>query len=163
MSRSLLVNVVLTTLATGPAVAAPPPGYSAGPNPIFGSPGAFAPSQYSYPAPGTYGSTTFAPNAMPSLSGAVPYNVPLTDDWPAVASARVTVKLPADAKLWVDGRPTKQTGAVRQFVTPPVLRAGLTYQYTFRAEWPEDGRTVVRERPVQVRATGSSEVDFTKP
>jgi len=163
MSRSWLAITALTAIAVGPTAAAPPGGYSAGPNPIFGSPGAFAPSQYSYPAPGAYGSTTFAPNAMPSLSGAVPYNVPLSDEWPAVASARITVRLPADAKLWVDGRPTKRTGAVREFVTPPVLRAGFTYRYTFRAEWAEDGRAVVRERPVAVRATGSAEVDFSKP
>src|SRR5256885_12981359 len=98
---------------------------------------------------------------MPSLSGAAGYNVPPPpDEWPAVAAARITVRLPAEAKLWVDGRPTKQTGPVREFVTPPVLRAGWTYRYTFRAGWAQDGRAVVRERPVPVRATGASEVDF---
>jgi uncharacterized protein (TIGR03000 family) len=71
--------------------------------------------------------------------------------------------VPADAKLWVDGMPTKQTGPVRTFYTPPVLRAGLTYKYTFRAEWTENKRNVVRELPVLVRATGTSEVDFTRP
>ncbi len=163
MSRSWLVITVVLALAAGAAFAAPPGGYSAGPNPIFGSPGALAPSQYSYPAPGTYGSTRFTPNAVPPLSGAVPYVPPLPDEWPAVASARVTVRLPADAKLWVDGKPTKQTGAVREFVTPRVLKAGLTYQYTLRAEWAADGKMIVRDKPVKVRATGASEVDFTKP
>ena len=89
--------------------------------------------------------------------------IALTSDWPAVAAARVTVKLPADAKLWVDGKPTKQTGPVREFVTPPVLRAGLTYRYTFRAVWSQDGQNITRERPVLVQATGSANVDFTTP
>jgi uncharacterized protein (TIGR03000 family) len=107
----------------------------------------------------------FTPNAVPSLSSAVPaYNVPRPPaEWPAVASARVTVRVPADAQLWVDGTLMKPTGPVREFVTPPVLRAGLTYQYTFRAEWTRDGKTVVRQRPVVVRATGAVDVDFMAP
>ena len=167
MARSCLVCIALTLaviLLAGAAVAAPPTGFSAGPNPYFGSAGSFAPGQFSYPAPGVYGSTVFMPHTVLSLSGSWPaYNVPLSDEWPAVASAKVTVRLPADAKLWVDGKPTKQTGPVREFVTPPVLRAGLAYHYAFKAEWNQDGRTVTREKPATVRATGSTEVDFTKP
>jgi|SRR5581483_4445305 len=145
--------------------AAPPPGnYSAGPNPIFGSPGAYGPGQYSYPAPGTYGSTTFNPFGIPPLSGSPAYNVPdPLADWPVVGAAKVTVRLPADAQLWVDGRPTKQTGSVREFITPAVLKAGLTYYYTFRAQWPEGDRTVTRERRVAVRTGGTTDVDLTKP
>jgi uncharacterized protein (TIGR03000 family) len=166
MTCSWLVRFVLLTLTlvASSVAAAPPGGYSAGPAPLFGSPGAYAPSQYSYPAPGVYGSTVFQPFAVTPLSAAPSYNVPLPPpNWRAELTARVTVHVPADAKLWVDGKPTKQTGGVREFVTPPVLRAGPTYQYTFRAEWAEAGRTVVRERPVAVRAAGSADVDFTKP
>jgi uncharacterized protein (TIGR03000 family) len=166
MNRSWQVTVALmalTAFAAGPAPAAPPRGYSAGPTPLFGSPGAYAPSQYSYPAPGVYGSTVFQPFAVPPLS-ARSYNVPLPPpNWRAELTARVTVRLPADATLWVDGKPTKQTGAVREFVTPPVLRAGQTYRYTFRAEWSEDGRTVSRERPADVRAAGAVTLDFGTP
>jgi uncharacterized protein (TIGR03000 family) len=168
MSRICLTGFVLAWLTgggVGPLAAAPPPGYSPGPNPIFGLPGAYNPAQYSYPAPGVYGGTVFKPFAMPTLSTGVPaYNVPPPPaEWPAVTSARVTVRVPAEAKLWVDGKLRKPTWPARDFVTPPVLRAGLTYQYTFRAEWTRDGRPVTRERPVTVRATGSTDVDFTKP
>ena len=157
--------VLLTGVFVGPANAAPPPGFSAGPNPYFGSPGAYNPTRFTYPAPGVYGGTVFAPHSMPSLSSSVPaYNVPpLPAEWPAVASAHVTVRLPADAKLWVDGILMKPTGPVRDFVTPPMLRAGQTYQYTFRAEWSRDGRPVTSERRVIVMATGSTDVDFSKP
>jgi len=121
-------------------------------------------AQFSYPAPGVYGSTVFQPFAMPSLAGSPSYNVPLPPtNWRDDLTARVTVHLRADARLWVDGKQTKQTGPVREFVTPAVLRPGQTYQYTFRAEWTEGGRTVTRERPVAVRATGTVDVDFAKP
>ena len=167
MNRSRLTLAALPTLTlwASPVPAAPPQHYSAGPNPIFGSPGAYGPAQFSYPAPGVYGSTNFKPFDLPPLSSGAPtYNVPQPPaEWPAVARARITVRLPADAKLWVDGVATKQTGPVRLFYTPPVLRAGLTYRYTFRAEWNQGNKKVVREAPVLVRATGSSELDFTKP
>ncbi len=165
MNRIRLISgVVLAGVVVGTAQTAPP-GSTPGPNPLFGSPGASNPSQFSYPAPGAYGSTTFAPSAVTPLSASMtPYNVPVPPpEWPAVARARVTIRLPANAKLWVDGKPTKQTGPLREFVTPPVLRAGLTYQYTFRAEWTRDGRPVIREHLVAVRATGSTDVDFTTP
>jgi uncharacterized protein (TIGR03000 family) len=160
-----LLALTNVTAAAGMVVAAPPPGnFSAGPNPLFGSPGAYNPGQFSYPAPGVYGSTRFTPFGVSPLSSGFPaYDVPLTNDWPAIAAAKVTVRLPADAKLWVDGKPTKQTGPVREFVTPPMLRAGLIYRYTFKAEWTENGRTVTQERPAQVRATGSTNVNFTTP
>jgi uncharacterized protein (TIGR03000 family) len=167
MSRLRLIRAALTMLTTYPVgvAMAAPPGFSAGPNPIFGSPGAFGPGQYSYPAPGVYGSTVFMPYALAPLSGSWPaYNVPQPPaNWRDELMAHVTIRLPADARLWVNGKPTKQTGEVRQFVTPPVLRAGQTYQYTFRAEWLANGQTVVRERPVSVRAAEATDVDFTKP
>jgi uncharacterized protein (TIGR03000 family) len=162
MSRSCLVTFAVAVLAGLPATAAPPPG--AGPVPLFGSPGSVGAAQFSYPAPGVYGSTVFQPFAMPSLAGSPSYNVPLPPaNWRDDLTARVTVHVPADARLWVDGKPTKQSGPVREFVTPAVLRPGQTYQYTFRAEWTEGGRTVTRERPVAVRATGTVNVDFAKP
>jgi uncharacterized protein (TIGR03000 family) len=165
MNRLGLARVLLMLgVFAAPVTAAPPAGFSAGPNPYPGSPGAYTANQFSYPAPGVYGSTNFNPFAVPSLSSAwSPYNVPLPDEWPAVAAARVTVRLPADAKLFVNGQQTKQTGAVRQFVTPPVLRAGLTYRYDFRAEWNNGVQVVVRDLPALVRGTGTTEVDFTRP
>ena len=163
-SRWVFSLLTLTTVAAGLATAAPPRGYWAGPTPLFGSPGAYFPSQYTYPAPGVYGSTVFRPFAIPPLSPSPSYNVPLPPPgWRDELTARVTIRIPADAKLWVDGKPTKQAGPVREFVTPPVLRAAQNYQYTFRAEWAEDGRTVSRVQPVTVRATEAVTVDFSKP
>lgn len=166
MNRLCQVCIGLAVLvaSTSSLVGAPPQNFSAGPNPYFGSPGAYGPGQWSYPAPGTYGSTNFNPFGIAPLSSTAPaYNVTIPDEWPAVASARISVHLPAEAVLWVDGKPTKKTGPVREFITPPVLRAGLTYRYLFRAEWHENGQTVTKELPAYVRATGSTDVQFTSP
>lgn len=146
-----------------PIIAAPPRGFSAGPTPLFGSPGSYFPSQYTYPAAGTYGAQNFNPFGVVPLSTSPAYNVVQPHDWPAVGEAHLTVRVPANALVWVNGNPTRQSGTVRHFVTPPVLRAGLTYQYIIRAQWTEDGKTITREQPVAVRVTGKYDVDFLKP
>src|SRR5207237_4561985 len=70
-------------------------------------------------------------------------------------TARITLQVPANAKVWVDDLPTTQTGAVREYVTPPALEPGRTYRYTFRAQWEENGQTVTRERTVEFQAGGA--------
>ena len=65
--------------------------------------------------------------------------------------AEIVVRLPAGARLLIDGQPTKQTAAERRFETPD-LKAGKTYAYTLVAEFETDGKPVVREQRVEVRA-----------
>ena len=77
--------------------------------------------------------------------------------------ARFEVRLPEGAWLWIDGQPTKQTGPRREFITPSTLLPGLTYRYTFRAQWEQDGRPVVRERAVEFQSASHLTVDFTRP
>jgi uncharacterized protein (TIGR03000 family) len=160
MTRSGFLSLAVVALVVGTLAAAPP-----GPAPYFGSPGTTGnPTQFSYPGPGNYGATSFHPYNIPPLSGRMTEPLAnLPDEWPAVGPARIKVKLPADAKLFVDGQPTKQTGPVREFITPATLLAGLTYQYTLRAEWPAGGQTVTREQVVRFRIGGSSTVDFNRP
>lgn len=70
-------------------------------------------------------------------------------------SANITIELPADAALTVDGEPTRTTGTVRLFHTPE-LQAGQAYYYDMKAEVVVDGRTVVEEMRVVV--TGGEQV-----
>src|SRR5437764_70564 len=56
--------------------------------------------------------------------------------------------------------PTRQTGTVRQFVSPP-LEAGKSYEYTIRAQWQQDGQAKDDTRTVTVQAGGQSVADFT--
>jgi len=69
------------------------------------------------------------------------------------------VTLPADARLSIDGRPTRATSARRSFVSPP-LEAGATYAYTLQATVQRDGREVTQTKDVVVRAGQESTVSF---
>jgi uncharacterized protein (TIGR03000 family) len=72
----------------------------------------------------------------------------------------VQVRVPADAKVWVDDQATRQTGTDREFQTPP-LRPGSTYMYSLKAQWTKDGQTVERTQQVRVKANSTAKVDFT--
>jgi uncharacterized protein (TIGR03000 family) len=120
----------------------------------YGSTWGGAPSYYSGPM--NHGSTTDQGGyayGRPFEGGGY-YDASGTD-----APARIVVRLPADAKLTVDGTVTRSTDGVRSFVSPP-LQAGKDYQYTLRAEVTRDGKTVERTRDVNVRAGQTSEVNF---
>jgi uncharacterized protein (TIGR03000 family) len=58
------------------------------------------------------------------------------------APAKIVLKVPADAKVAVDGTPTAQTGVERTYSTP-ALPAGKTFVYNFTVTLA-DGSTVVR-------------------
>ena len=64
--------------------------------------------------------------------------------------ARVTVKLPADARLYVDDVLCPLTSTTRSFNTPE-LEAGRPYYYTLKAEFVNDGQT----RKTRQRGRGS--------
>jgi uncharacterized protein (TIGR03000 family) len=63
------------------------------------------------------------------------------------ARAQVTIDVPADAKVYVDGQLMKSTSAKRAFRTP-VLVPGQTYFYDVRVEIVRDGRTIVENQRV---------------
>jgi uncharacterized protein (TIGR03000 family) len=69
----------------------------------------------------------------------------------ATDTALVVAHLPEDARIWFEGEPTKQTGTLRQFVSPR-LTPGKSYTYTVRALWPEEGQWVSQVHSFQVHA-----------
>ncbi len=75
------------------------------------------------------------------------------------ARGTVVVKLPADARLYAEGRQLNQTSAERTFVTPP-LPAGRDYTYTFRAEYERGGETISQAKRVTVRPGHTAAVEF---
>jgi uncharacterized protein (TIGR03000 family) len=77
----------------------------------------------------------------------------------ATKPATLVVYLPADARLEVDDQPTRKTGPVRRFTTPP-LEPGKRYRYDLRATWTEGGKEVVREEVARFRAGEEVEVDL---
>lgn len=77
--------------------------------------------------------------------------------------AQIRVLLPSpNAKLWLNDTPTRQQGACRVFVSPPLGEAsGYTYTYVLKASWLEKGREVTRAKQVRVRPGQETLVDFT--
>jgi len=106
-----------------------------------------------------YGLTDPGPTPM-----RVPVNIPevqparLPD---APASFRVSLPV-EDAKLWVDGQLTKQSGTVRLFETPD-LTSGKTYTYTLKATWKEGDREFSVEKTIDVQPRKESSVTLSKP
>jgi uncharacterized protein (TIGR03000 family) len=74
--------------------------------------------------------------------------------------AVLVVRIRPDAQLQVDGSPTRQTGEVRRFVTPP-LEVGKTFSYTLSAVWqPNNYETYTRTRKVHVQPGKEATIDL---
>ena len=89
----------------------------------------------------------------------------LTDFSPWVggpAPASLVIRLPADARLTIDGDLTRSTSGARWFVTPP-LEPGQTFHYELRAEVVRDGKKLTETRQVAVRAGQESDVTIAFP
>jgi len=121
---------------------------------------------YGYGAPyGGYASDYYAPPAAPIYVTPPPVATPgyqFGGDAPPDNTAHVSVRIPADAEVWFGGGKTQQTGAVREFASPP-LTPGKEYTYDIKARWMVGGKEVVQVRQVDVSAGSSKSVDFTKP
>ena len=78
----------------------------------------------------------------------------------APAKTRLTLRVPADAKITLAGVPTKQTGEVREFATNR-LAAGQTWSnYNVHVEVTRDGKTYTQDRTILLTGGQSQELDF---
>ncbi len=100
------------------------------------------------------------PIQSPNYSVRYPVSPPLS----AIAddTARVEVRLPADAELWFEGQKTAQTGSDRSFHSPE-LQPGENYVYNVHARWQADGKPVDETRKVTVHAGDHVVVNLTQP
>ncbi len=116
---------------------------------------------------GTYGCSGFigcaggtsAPVVVPE---GAPY--PRADLGPqasAAGRARLTVTLPADARLFVDGQAVKTVSGTKTFTTPR-LEKGQDYFYEVQAEVVRDGKPMTETKRVVVRAGEEAKVAFSK-
>jgi uncharacterized protein (TIGR03000 family) len=74
-------------------------------------------------------------------------------------TARLTVLVPADGRLWFENKPTTETGTRREFVSPP-LTPGRSYLYTIRLQFKRNGNEVEETKAVEVRAGSNVTIDF---
>jgi uncharacterized protein (TIGR03000 family) len=116
--------------------------------------GTYVPEYYSsgVPASGAYASYYQPDTAAAGYTG---------DTTVSDTSVLLSVRVPADAEVWVDGQRTTQRGTLRQYESSD-LTAGRDYTYVIRARWDEDGRPVDRTRRVTVRAGERQTVDFMR-
>ncbi len=117
-----------------------------------------------YPyTPMNFGGMPGIPYAVPDPAPGVgfrPAPVPATFASNApTARASVVVKLPADARLFADGRQLNLTGAERKFVSPE-LPTDQEFAYRFKAEYERGGETVSVTKTVNVRAGLTVAVEF---
>jgi uncharacterized protein (TIGR03000 family) len=78
------------------------------------------------------------------------------------APATLVVRLPADARLSLDGETVRSGGSVRRLESPE-LPYGKTYSYTITGQVYRDGRTVTDRKVVDVRADQVTEVVLNLP
>jgi uncharacterized protein (TIGR03000 family) len=79
----------------------------------------------------------------------------------APMGANLKFSLPAQAKLFVDGKPAPGSGAERTFYTPP-LATGQKFFYEVKAEMMVNGELVVEEKRVIVEAGANLTETFPK-
>jgi len=139
--------------AWGPGI-----GYGYGPPAIYGDPYAVYGTVNRPPVvvvpPGATGTDTTKPMDKPM-------DKPMSDAKPKETGARVKFQLPADAKLYVDGRLTLIGGTERVFTTPP-LAPGQKFYYDMRAELPLPTGVVTEEKRVIVEAGADITESFPK-
>jgi uncharacterized protein (TIGR03000 family) len=78
---------------------------------------------------------------------------------PAEQSGVLTVWVPFDAKVTVNGQETRSTGSRRQLVSYD-LKPGLSYRYVVKAQVVRDGQLVEDTKSVTMMAGDATAVAF---
>jgi uncharacterized protein (TIGR03000 family) len=72
----------------------------------------------------------------------------------------LTVRVPAEAKVFLAGNATKATGEVRVFRTTGLSEGSRWSDYTIKVEMQKDGRTLTREEKISLSAGETKELTF---
>ena len=103
-------------------------------------------------------------NSAPSGEAPAPGNLPAPEGNTSyrTGQAFVTVNVPADAKVFVNGMATTSTDTTRQYVSRGLV-SGYNYTYEVRVEVTRDGRVVEETKTLNLRAGDNSELAFNMP
>jgi uncharacterized protein (TIGR03000 family) len=77
----------------------------------------------------------------------------------AARKATIIVKLPAQARLTINGAPTNTTSSKRVFRSP-ALQRGKVYYYTLKASLRRNGKAITARKRVSVKAGRVTTVSF---
>jgi uncharacterized protein (TIGR03000 family) len=124
-------------------------GYNSGVMPVYGAGPPVVIGNLTNPN-AVYGNV-YNPNHPPVMTIPVaPMAKPMGSDSKPMG-ANLKFQVPADAKLYVDGKLAPGTGTERAFYTPP-LAQGQKFFYDVKAEVVVNGKTVTEEKKVIVEA-----------
>ena len=76
------------------------------------------------------------------------------------AETSLTVRVPAEAKVYLAGNPTKATGELRVFKTTGLSSGNAWDDYTIRVDLEQDGRVITQERTIKLVGGKSEELTF---
>lgn len=152
--------LVIYAPESGPPMGAPawsPRGYYTPVAPVWGAGAPVVVGRLADP-PET-NSNAYYPNKPPEVTiPPEPMKKPGSDSSPM--GANLKFKVPADAKLYVDGQLTTSTGPERTFYTPPLER-GKKFYYEVKAEMVLNGQTITEEKKVILEAGAHITEEFT--
>jgi uncharacterized protein (TIGR03000 family) len=100
------------------------------------------------------GGETPTPPVPPPTDGNAPMTLRGTD-----SAAMLTVSVPADASVYVNGNRTTSTGELRHYVSRG-LTPGAAYTYRIRAEFTRGGEVVTETKTVRLTAGGTASLAF---
>ena len=133
------------------APAAPYPYYEASPNPTPTPSPAVPEGDLSPPTDNSFGAP---PSPKPEPDDGETRIQPIRS-----RNAVLTVAVPREAKIWINGKPTKTEGTLRSYVSRK-LKSGQAYQFDVKAVVIKKGRPVALTRRVSLRAGVQKTVDF---
>jgi uncharacterized protein (TIGR03000 family) len=81
---------------------------------------------------------------------------------PSGQPAEITLNVPLDAIVFVDGQRTNTSGLSRRFVTPP-LSSGQKYYYDVKVSWIEGSRPRVYNRHLSFKAGDRIALNLAQP
>ena len=112
-------------------------------------------NQVVYARAGEHPEVTFARESGKEMPHVAKEATPDTDE-----KTTLRIHVPADAKIFLAGRPTRSTGELRVFQTDH-LADGKTWEgYTIRAELDQNGTTVTEERKITLTAGQVRDITF---
>jgi uncharacterized protein (TIGR03000 family) len=76
--------------------------------------------------------------------------------------AVIRLRVPANAQVWFDNKPTSLTGALRRFFSEG-LQPGKDYSYQIRVRWTEGGRAVEQTRKITFRSGDQLTLNLMQP
>jgi uncharacterized protein (TIGR03000 family) len=129
--------------------------------PDFHQGGSFAPMYPPIQGSGILKDGLGSTGGVPSISIDNTKEFRAAEGKPSAAPARLTVELPAAAKLYVDGSLVNGDTTTRNFHTPD-LTPGKTFYYDLKAEVTVGGKTVTEEKRVLVKAGDTLTEAFPK-